>query len=115
MRRTTVTGTNNPIIKRSLDLTLRLLDLDCEVVLPPLLQQFLQQIVESLGIVQTRVLGENLALRIRDLTREIDGMDDVTTQCPCLTSYHQHLAFWPQVASVAGHRQAWSVLNTLAR
>ena len=94
--------------------TRHLLYLNSKVILSPLLQQLLQQVVESLCIVKARVLWEHLTLGVRHLDkRQITRQH--RDQLSRVTSYHQHLASFPHVLSVAGQRHAWSVLYTLAR
>ena len=43
------------------------IDLNGEVILSSLLQKFLKQVVESLGIVKTSILRKQFALFIRNL------------------------------------------------
>ena len=64
--RSTITGKNDAMTKK---FTRYLLYLDREVILSPLLQQLLQQVVESLCVVETRVLWEHLTLGIRHLDK----------------------------------------------
>ena len=96
--------------------SLHSLNLNGEVVLSPLLQQFLQQVVEPLRVVKTRVLGEQLNVLIWHLGRNLIILK-TRHFLPGLncTSYHQHFSWVPHDLSVAGQRQAWLVLSTLAR